>query len=88
MRGRVDSEFAAGDFTPSVKRKFLSIKVLQGVDNLNGTWKLPGARFASLPAGTYDVKVTAKNAIGLVRADTTTNELTVSEAAGKSVPNR
>jgi len=30
-----------------------------------------------LPAGTYDVKVTAKNSIGLVRTDSTTNELTV-----------
>lgn len=63
-------------------------KVLQGVDNLNGTWKLPGARFASLPAGTYDVKVTAKNAIGLVRTDATTNELTVTEPAGKPQPNK
>ena len=28
-------------------------------------------------AGTYDVKVTAKNSIGLVRTDSTTNELTI-----------
>jgi hypothetical protein len=52
-------------------------KVYPGVDNLNGTWKLPGSRIAGLPAGTYDVKVTAKNSIGLVRTDATTNELTV-----------
>jgi predicted TIM-barrel fold metal-dependent hydrolase len=52
-------------------------KVLPGIDNLNGTWKLPGAKLASLPAGTYDVKLTARNSIGLVRTDSTTNELTV-----------
>ena len=52
-------------------------KVYQGVDNLNGTWKLPGDKFASLSTGTYDVKVTATNSIGLVRTDATTNELTV-----------
>ena len=47
------------------------------VDNLDGTWRLPGAKLAGLPAGTYDVKVTARNCIGLVRTDSTTNELTV-----------
>jgi predicted TIM-barrel fold metal-dependent hydrolase len=52
-------------------------KAYQGVDNLNGTWKLPGEKLAGLPIGTYDVKVTAKNSIGLVRTDTTTKELTV-----------
>ncbi len=52
-------------------------RVYQGVDNLNGTWKLPANNFAGLPAGTYDVKVTAKNPIGLVRSDLTDNELTV-----------
>lgn len=52
-------------------------KVFAGMDNLNGTWKLPGDQIAGLPAGTYDVKVTARNAIGLVRTDSTTNELTV-----------
>ncbi len=52
-------------------------KVYSGVDNMNGTWKLPGDRIAGLPPGTYDVKVTAKNSIGLVRTDSTTNELTV-----------
>lgn len=52
-------------------------KVYAGVDNLNGTWKLPAAQIAGLPAGTYDVKVTAKNSIGLVRSDSTTDELTV-----------
>ena len=50
-------------------------KVYMGVDNMNGTWKLPGNLIADLPAGTYDVKVTAKNSIGLVRTDSTTNEL-------------
>jgi predicted TIM-barrel fold metal-dependent hydrolase len=52
-------------------------KAYPGVDNMNGTWKLPGHRIAGLPPGTYDVKVTAKNSIGLVRTDSTTNELTV-----------
>ena len=52
-------------------------KVYAGIDNMNGTWKLPGDRIAGLPAGTYDVKVTAKNSIGLVRTDSTTNELTI-----------
>ena len=52
-------------------------KVYPAVDNLNGTWKLAGEKLAGLPAGTYDVKVTAKNSIGLVRTDSTTNELTV-----------
>ena len=51
--------------------------------NMNGTWKLPGDKLAGLPAGTYDVKVTAKNSIGLVRTDSTTNELTVAGASGK-----
>lgn len=50
-------------------------KVYQGTDNLNGTWKLPAERIAGLPAGTYDVKVTAKNSIGIIRTDSTTNEL-------------
>jgi predicted TIM-barrel fold metal-dependent hydrolase len=52
-------------------------EVCRGVDNLNGTWKLAGDQLAGLPAGTYDVKVTARNASGLVRTDFTTNELTV-----------
>ena len=52
-------------------------KVYKGVDNMDGTWKLPGKRIAKLPAGTYDVKVTAKNSIGLVRTDSTTSELTI-----------
>ncbi len=63
-------------------------KVLPGIDNLNGTWKLPGAKLASLPAGTYDVKVTAKNSLGLVRTDTTTHELTVAGSGGKSQPSK
>jgi hypothetical protein len=52
-------------------------KVYKGVDNMDGTWKLPGKRIAKLPAGTYDVKVTAKNSIGLVRTDSTTSELII-----------
>jgi hypothetical protein len=63
-------------------------KVYQGVDNRNGTWKLPGEKLAGLPAGTYDVKVTAKNSIGLVRTDFTTNELTVAGASGKFKPSK
>ena len=51
--------------------------VYPAVDNLDGSWKLAGDKLAGLPAGTYDVKVTAKNSIGLVRTDTTINELTV-----------
>ena len=52
-------------------------KTYQGIDSRNGTWKLPAATFAGLKAGTYDIKVTAKNSIGLVRSDSTTGELTV-----------
>jgi len=63
-------------------------KVYQGVDNRNGTWKLPGDKLASLPTGTYDVKVTAKNAIGLVRTDSTTNELTVARSTGELKPTK
>ncbi len=55
-------------------------KVYHGIDNMNGTWKLPGDRIAGLAPGTYDVKVTARNSIGLVRTDTTTNELTISRS--------
>ena len=61
-------------------------KVYQGVDNRNGTWKLPGDKLSGLPAGIYDVKVTAKNSIGLVRTDSTTNELTVAVSFGNSKP--
>jgi predicted TIM-barrel fold metal-dependent hydrolase len=61
-------------------------EVYAGVDNMNGTWKLPGYRIAGLPVGTYDVKVTARNSIGLVRADSTTNELTVAGSFGNSKP--
>ncbi len=56
-------------------------KSFQGIDNLNGTWKLPAARMAGLPAGNHDVKVTAKNSVGLIRTDSTTNELTVVASA-------
>lgn len=52
-------------------------KIYQGVDNHDGTWKLPAEKFADLPAGTYDVKVTAKNSLGLVRNDASTNELKI-----------
>jgi hypothetical protein len=52
-------------------------KVYKGIDNMDGTWILPGKRIAKLPAGTYDVKVTAKNSIGLVRTDSTTSELII-----------
>jgi len=52
-------------------------KPYDAIDSRNGTWSLPKEKLANLPAGTYDVKVTAKNVIGLVRTDTTTNELIV-----------
>ncbi|MEO0017167.1 MAG: hypothetical protein RLZZ522_450 [Verrucomicrobiota bacterium] len=52
-------------------------KVYPAIDNLNGTWKVPAAKLAGLPAGTYDVKVTATNSLGLVRTDSTTQELSV-----------
>ena len=65
-----------GSITESISVEIAG-KVFAGVDNLNGTWKLPAAQLVGLPAGTYDVKVTAKNSIGLVRSDSTTDELTV-----------
>jgi predicted TIM-barrel fold metal-dependent hydrolase len=52
-------------------------KMYVGTDNRNGTWRLPGDKIAGLPVGTYDVKVMARNSIGLIRTDSTTNELTV-----------
>ena len=61
-------------------------KAYAGVDNMDGTWKLPGEKIAGLPVGTHDVKVTARNCIGLVRADSTKNELTVAESFGDSKP--
>jgi predicted TIM-barrel fold metal-dependent hydrolase len=51
------------------------------IDNQNGTWKLPAAQIAALPAGTYEVKMTARNAIGLVRNDSSTQELTITPVA-------
>ncbi|MCX6878213.1 MAG: hypothetical protein NTW21_31035 [Verrucomicrobia bacterium] len=63
-------------------------KTYSGIDNLDGTWKLPADKLAGRPAGTYDVKVTATNSIGLVRTDSTTNELTVAASAGKSQPTK
>lgn len=71
------------DLTGSLASSTVSVsveiggKVFQGVDNRNGTWKLPKEKLAGLPAGTYDVRVTAKNSIGLVRTDTTSDELTI-----------
>ena len=58
-------------------------KVYQGIDNLDGSWKLAGGKLAGLPAGTYDVKVTAKNSIGLVRTNSTTRELIVTQSQAK-----
>ena len=52
-------------------------KVHKGLDHMNGTWTLSAAQIADLPVGTYDVKVTAKNSIGLIRNDSTTAELIV-----------
>lgn len=49
-------------------------RTYSGVDNMDGTWKLPADKFTGLPAGTYDVKVTARNSIGSVRTDSTTSE--------------
>ena len=42
----------------------------------------PGATYILI----YDVKVTAKNSIKLVRSDSTSNELSVVEAPGKIRP--
>lgn len=62
-------------------------KVHQGIDNLDGSWKLPAKEISDLPVGTYDVKVSARNAIGLVRNDSSDNELkvTVSTEPPKSI---
>jgi len=49
----------------------------RGIDNRNGTWTLPADRMAGLPAGIHEVKVTASNSVGLVRTDSSANELTV-----------
>jgi hypothetical protein len=58
------------------------------VDNRDGTWKLPGAKLAGLPAGIYDVEVIAKNSIGLIRTDSTRNELTVAGSSGEGEPTK
>jgi hypothetical protein len=63
-------------------------RVYQGIDHRDGTWKLPGDKIADLPAGTYDVKVTARNSIGLVRTDSTTNELAVAGSSGELKPTK
>lgn len=53
------------------------------IDNQNGTWKLPAAQLAALPAGSYDVKITARNTIGLTRSDTSKQELKITAASIK-----
>ena len=63
-------------------------KVYPGIDNKDGTWKLAGANFSGLPVGTYDVKVTAKNSLGLLRTDTTKNELTIESAIGVALSHK
>jgi predicted TIM-barrel fold metal-dependent hydrolase len=78
---------ALGSVTDSLAVEIAG-KVYQGVDNRNGTWKLPGDKFVGLPAGTYDVRVTAKNSIGLVRTDSTANELTVAGSSGEVKPTK
>jgi len=76
----------AGDLTGTVGCVTESLvieiagKTFQGIDNRNGTWKLPAEQLKGLPAGTHDVKVTAKNSIGLVRTDSSTGELTLTVA--------
>jgi hypothetical protein len=65
-----------GSVTESLKVE-IGGKTYDGIDNMDGTWKLPGDKLAGLPPGTYDVKVTARNSIGLVRTDSTTTELTI-----------
>lgn len=76
----------AGDLTGTVNCVTESLvieiagKTFQGIDNKNGTWKLPAEQLKGLPAGSHDVKVTAKNSIGLVRTDSTTGELTLTVA--------
>ena len=52
-------------------------KFYQGIDNRDGTWKLLADKISGLPTGIYDIKVTARNSIGLVRTDSTINELTI-----------
>ncbi len=74
---------AAADLTGSLgsvtKKLVVEIagKTFQAEDLMNGTWKLSRSKFASIPPGKYDVKVTAENSLGLVRTDSTTDELTV-----------
>lgn len=72
----VDLTGALGSVTESLALEIAG-KTYVAIDNRNGTWSLPKEKLVNLPVGTYDVKVTAKNAIGLVRTDTTTNELIV-----------
>lgn len=81
--GIADISGTLGSITDSLVVEIAG-RVYQGVDNRNGTLKLLGDRIAGLRPGTYDVKVTARNSIGLVRTDTTTNELTI----GPSMVNR
>jgi predicted TIM-barrel fold metal-dependent hydrolase len=77
VHGRVaDVTGTLGSVTTSLVVEIAG-KVYPGIDNRNGTWKLPGEQIAGLPPGTYDVKVTVTNSIGLIRTDTTTDELTI-----------
>ncbi len=52
-------------------------KILPAVDHRDGTWSVAATALAALPAGTYDVKVTAKNSIGLIRTQSASQVLTV-----------
>lgn len=77
INGRLaDLKGTLGSVTESLQVEIAG-KVYEGLDNRDGTWTLPGDHLAGLPAGTYDVKVTAKNAIGLVRTDSSNNELII-----------
>ncbi len=47
------------------------------VNNADGTWMLDGGQIAALAEGTYDVTVTATDALGNAGTDATTKELVV-----------
>jgi predicted TIM-barrel fold metal-dependent hydrolase len=77
LNGQVaDLTGTVGSVTESLQVEIAG-KVYAGVDNMDGTWRLPGEKLAGLPAGAYDVKVTARNSIGLIRTDSSRNELTI-----------
>ncbi|MCU0785899.1 MAG: hypothetical protein MUF81_18015, partial [Verrucomicrobia bacterium] len=63
------------DMHPHMDAKTQYAKAVK--DNLNSTCKLPADWITGLSAGTCEIKVAAKNSIGLVRTASTTNELTV-----------